>query len=100
MLNNHLRFTILYHRDLETDLARIVGFEVEPFSVKHSYEGTWDTTGLFAAELRTPCPAKLAPSMLAACRQIPSRSPVGPARASTGLSLTSHAGTQAKRSRS
>ena len=28
LLNNHLRFTILYHRDTETDLARIVGFEV------------------------------------------------------------------------
>ena len=49
VLNNHLRFTILYHRDLETDLARIVGFEVEPFSVKHSYEGTWDATGANAA---------------------------------------------------
>ena len=28
LLNNHLRFTILYHRDTETDLSRIVGFEV------------------------------------------------------------------------
>lgn len=28
---NHLRFTILYHRDPATDLSRIVGFEVEPF---------------------------------------------------------------------
>ncbi|KAK9802909.1 hypothetical protein WJX73_005351 [Symbiochloris irregularis] len=41
-LNNHLRFTILYHRDIETDLARIVGFEVEPFSVKHKYDGKWN----------------------------------------------------------
>lgn len=41
-LNNHLRFTILYHRDIETDLARIVGFEVEPFSVKHKYDGKWE----------------------------------------------------------
>ena len=40
-LHNHARFTILYHKDIETDLARIVGFEVEPASVKHSY-GTWD----------------------------------------------------------
>ena len=37
-LNNHLRFLILYHHDLETDLSRIVGFEVEPFSVKHTYD--------------------------------------------------------------
>jgi hypothetical protein len=27
-LHNHLRFAILYHKDVETDLARIVGFEV------------------------------------------------------------------------
>ncbi|GLI64024.1 hypothetical protein VaNZ11_007185 [Volvox africanus] len=43
-LHNHLRFTILYHKDLATDLARIVGFEVEPFSVKHEYEAPWDKT--------------------------------------------------------
>jgi hypothetical protein len=29
-INNHLRFTILYHKDIETDLARIVGFEIQP----------------------------------------------------------------------
>ena len=40
-LHNHARFTILYHKDIETDLARIVGFEVEPASVKHTY-GSWD----------------------------------------------------------
>ena len=38
-LNNHLHFTILYHKDAATDLARIVGFEVEPYSVHHSYDG-------------------------------------------------------------
>lgn len=38
-LNNHLSFTILYHKDAETDLARIVGFEVEPYSVAHEYDG-------------------------------------------------------------
>ena len=41
-LHNHLRFTILYHRDIETDLSRIVGFEVKPFSVQHKYDGTWN----------------------------------------------------------
>ena len=41
-LNNHLHFTILYHQDPVTDLGRIVGFEVEPFSVNHKYEGTWN----------------------------------------------------------
>ena len=38
-INNHLHFTILYHKDATTDLARIVGFEVEPYSVHHTYEG-------------------------------------------------------------
>ncbi|EHA8589229.1 transmembrane 9 superfamily member 8 [Cocos nucifera] len=31
-----------YHRDVQADLARIVGFEVKPFSVKHEYEGDWN----------------------------------------------------------
>lgn len=29
-INNHLSFRVMYHRDLETDSARIVGFEVTP----------------------------------------------------------------------
>ncbi|KAH6801511.1 transmembrane nine 7 [Perilla frutescens var. hirtella] len=39
-LNNHLSFTVMYHRDPETDSARIVGFEVAPSSIKHDFE--WD----------------------------------------------------------
>lgn len=38
---NHLSFTVKYHQDKETGATRIVGFEVEPFSVKHAYEGEW-----------------------------------------------------------
>ncbi|KAK6126952.1 hypothetical protein DH2020_039304 [Rehmannia glutinosa] len=41
-IHNHLTFTVKYHKDEETDAARIVGFEVKPFSVKHDYEGKWD----------------------------------------------------------
>ncbi|KAL3824636.1 hypothetical protein ACJIZ3_020665 [Penstemon smallii] len=41
-INNHLTFTVRYHKDEETDAARIVGFEVQAFSVKHEYEGKWD----------------------------------------------------------
>lgn len=33
-LNNHLRFNILINRNAATDLSRIVGFEVEAFSVQ------------------------------------------------------------------
>ncbi|KAF8388820.1 hypothetical protein HHK36_025500 [Tetracentron sinense] len=29
-INNHLSFRVMYHKDSETDLARIVGFEVTP----------------------------------------------------------------------
>ena len=35
-LHNHLRFTILYHGDVETGLARIVGFEVLLLILLHS----------------------------------------------------------------
>ena len=41
-LNNHLRFTILFNKDANTELSRVVGFEVEAFSVKHEYEAPWD----------------------------------------------------------
>ncbi|AES59111.1 putative nonaspanin (TM9SF), major facilitator superfamily domain-containing protein [Medicago truncatula] len=41
-IHNHLAFTVKYHRDSLTEAARIVGFEVKPFSVKHEYEGKWD----------------------------------------------------------
>ncbi|KAL6578548.1 Transmembrane 9 superfamily member 8 [Orobanche minor] len=40
-LHNHLSFTVKFHKDQQTDSARIVGFEVTPFSVKHEYEGKW-----------------------------------------------------------
>jgi transmembrane 9 superfamily protein 2/4 len=40
-LNNHLRFIIKYHKDDTFTGARIVGFEVEAFSVKHAYKGAW-----------------------------------------------------------
>lgn len=29
-INNHLSFRVMYHKDAETDSARIVGFEVSP----------------------------------------------------------------------
>ncbi|PIN00246.1 Endosomal membrane protein, EMP70 [Handroanthus impetiginosus] len=41
-LHNHLSFTVKFHKDPQTDLARIVGFEVTPFSVKHQYQGQWN----------------------------------------------------------
>ncbi|KAI3890353.1 hypothetical protein MKW92_047012 [Papaver armeniacum] len=41
-IHNHLQFTVKYHKDPATDLSRIVGFEVKPFSVKHEYEGEWN----------------------------------------------------------
>jgi len=40
-LNNHVRFIIKYHKEESFEGARIVGFEVEAFSVRHTYKGTW-----------------------------------------------------------
>ncbi|KAL1212608.1 Transmembrane 9 superfamily member 9 [Cardamine amara subsp. amara] len=53
-MHNHLTFTVRYHRDIQTDAARIVGFEVKPFSVKHEYEGQWsDKTRLTTCDPHT-----------------------------------------------
>ncbi|KAL0429896.1 UNVERIFIED_CONTAM: Transmembrane 9 superfamily member 7 [Sesamum radiatum] len=40
-IHNHLSFRVMYHRDPETDSARIVGFEVSPISINHEYKD-WD----------------------------------------------------------
>jgi transmembrane 9 superfamily protein 2/4 len=39
-IHNHLRFVVKFHKDESFTGARIVGFEVEPLSVKHQYKGT------------------------------------------------------------
>ncbi|XP_020585765.1 transmembrane 9 superfamily member 7-like [Phalaenopsis equestris] len=36
-INNHLSFTVKYHKDAESEDARIVGFEVIPSSVHHEF---------------------------------------------------------------
>jgi len=40
---NHLRFVIKFHREDTFTGSRIVGFEVEPLSVKHQYKGKFTT---------------------------------------------------------
>lgn len=40
-IHNHLSFKVMYHSDVETEEARIVGFEVIPSSVNHEYK-EWD----------------------------------------------------------
>ncbi|WCJ42679.1 Transmembrane 9 superfamily member 9 [Euphorbia peplus] len=37
-IHNHLSFKVKYHEDPETNSARIVGFEVIPISINHSYK--------------------------------------------------------------
>ena len=37
-LYNHVRLTFLYHEEAGAPGARVVGFEVEPMSVKHDYD--------------------------------------------------------------
>jgi len=52
-INNHVHLKIFYHE--EKDIfqgSRIVGFEVEPFSIKHEIKGQWDDSH---TELKT-CP--------------------------------------------
>ncbi|AQK52597.1 Transmembrane 9 superfamily member 9 [Zea mays] len=41
-----------YHKDETTDLSRIVGFEVKPFSINHQFEGPWNdkTTRLITCD--------------------------------------------------
>ncbi|PHU11155.1 Transmembrane 9 superfamily member 9 [Capsicum chinense] len=41
-IHNHLTFTVKFHKDPQSDAARVVGFEVRPFSVKHEYDGEWN----------------------------------------------------------
>lgn len=41
-IHNHLTFTVKFHKDPQTEAARVVGFEVKPFSVKHEYDGEWN----------------------------------------------------------
>jgi transmembrane 9 superfamily member 2/4 len=38
---NHIHFIISYHHETDSG-ARIVGFQVEPHSVQHSYDQPWD----------------------------------------------------------
>ncbi|CAN1352394.1 Transmembrane 9 superfamily member 8 [Linum perenne] len=54
-VHNHLSFTVKYHKDLQTDSARIVGFEVKPYSIKHEYEEKWndDKTRLLTCDPHT-----------------------------------------------
>lgn len=46
-LNNHLRFIVHIHKDPDSYVgSRIVGFEVETYSAKHTYAGEWGKTAL------------------------------------------------------
>ncbi|CAL5054048.1 unnamed protein product [Urochloa decumbens] len=40
-IHNHFTFLVKYHKDANTDIARIVAFEVKPYSIKHEYDGDW-----------------------------------------------------------
>mmetsp|Transcript_26640 Transcript_26640/g.60809 ORF Transcript_26640/g.60809 Transcript_26640/m.60809 type:complete len:675 (-) Transcript_26640:2697-4721(-) len=63
VLNNHLRFKILYHPVDSTDEAHssrsddngnfIIGFQVVPFSIQHHYTGKWDETEVPYVKLAT-----------------------------------------------
>ncbi|KAL5658866.1 hypothetical protein ACJX0J_032029, partial [Zea mays] len=41
-IHNHLSFTVKYHKDDNLEHSRIVGFEVNPHSVKHQVDDKWN----------------------------------------------------------
>ncbi|KAF0905761.1 hypothetical protein E2562_008818 [Oryza meyeriana var. granulata] len=41
-IHNHLSFLVKYHKDDDSELSRIVGFEVNPYSIKHQLDDKWD----------------------------------------------------------
>ncbi|EEC85043.1 hypothetical protein OsI_32361 [Oryza sativa Indica Group] len=41
-IHNHLSFLVKYHKDDDSELSRIVGFEVKPYSIKHQLDDKWD----------------------------------------------------------
>ncbi len=55
VLYNHVNIIIEYHVVGE-DANRIVGFYVEPLSIRHAYNGDWDGKG--AAPTLTSCSSK------------------------------------------
>ncbi|XP_066376197.1 transmembrane 9 superfamily member 8-like isoform X2 [Miscanthus floridulus] len=40
-IHNHYSFLVKYNKEAQTDLARIVAFEVKPYSCKHKPDGDW-----------------------------------------------------------
>ncbi|KAK3134229.1 hypothetical protein QOZ80_6AG0546610 [Eleusine coracana subsp. coracana] len=40
-IHNHFSFLVKYNKVAHTDLARIVAFEVTPYSVTHEFDGEW-----------------------------------------------------------
>eukprot|EP00457_Paulinella_chromatophora_P002277 gb/GEZN01002281.1/.p1 GENE.gb/GEZN01002281.1/~~gb/GEZN01002281.1/.p1 ORF type:complete len:671 (-),score=124.17 gb/GEZN01002281.1/:454-2466(-) len=55
-LNNHVRLTVFYHQDPSAfEGSRVVGFEVEPFSIQHEVMGDWQPNDAAPPPLFT-CP--------------------------------------------
>ena len=52
MLNNHLRFTVLYRWDPPEGRAQIVEWSLS--CVKHSYVGAWNAEGALQAQPQQP----------------------------------------------
>ena len=51
---NHIKFNIRYHENPASfEGARVVGFELEPFTVKHKVDGKWNDQDLAKNKLAT-----------------------------------------------
>ncbi|CAL5039662.1 unnamed protein product [Urochloa decumbens] len=70
-IHNHLSFLVKYNKDANTGLARIVAFEVKPFSVKHEH-GDWsgDAIRLMTCNPRQPIRSSDWPQKIEANKEI------------------------------
>jgi hypothetical protein len=48
-IHNHLSFIVKYHKDMQSDSARIVGFEVKPF--RSVIQGSYDIFKMVGSHL-------------------------------------------------
>jgi len=75
---NHLHFVIKFHTEPSFDGGRLVGFEVEPLSVKHQYKGKFSTDMGSLGLTSVPVGADLPPQPIQSKAQ-PEHSPRPPA---------------------
>ena len=73
-LYNHLRLVLKYHVEASFEGSRIVGFEVEPFSVRHKYTGSFEADSasptLHTCSAATPVSHEQAPQQISKADEV------------------------------